>query len=584
MPRLPHASHACRTVRSPIAYFCDMSQEFAPLAERIVDAVVDSDPLLAAQAGDHRADGRLPDFSASGVAAEVAMLRDAETALSEVDVEALGRDEQVDHAVLFGLVDGLLFERTVLRAHEWDPLLHNPGGLLHALVSRPFAPPEQRLASLASRLDALPDALATARTVLTDCPAIHLETAIARFTGVGRLIRTEIPQLIAQVPAGGPASTELLTRAATEVDAFTRWLRGRLDEARGGTPAGTAGGASAGTAGGTPAGAGREPRLGRRLWEARLWHALDTELPARQIVGRARATIEQVTGELREAAAELTGGPPTDETVRRALALLAADRQNNETIVGFAAATLDEATAFVREHDLVCVPEDTCVVMEMPEFARGIALAYCDSPGPLETATVPTYYCISPAPADWSAERVASLYREYNNHLIRDLTAHEAMPGHFLQLTTARGYRGTTRSRAVGRSGTFVEGWAEYAERLMADHGFGGLPTRIQVLKMRLRTAINAVLDEAVHCEAMTEPEAMALLTGVGFQEEGEAAAKWRRALLTSAQLSTYFVGYTEVSAIADARPAGTTLRRWHDAMLSHGSPAPRHVATLLGC
>jgi Bacterial protein of unknown function (DUF885) len=560
-----------------------MSQEFAPLAERIVDAVLDSDPLLAAQAGDHRADGRLPDFSAGGVATEVAMLRDAETALSEVDVEALDRDEQVDHAVLFGLVDGLLFERTVLRAHEWDPLLHNPGELLHALVSRPFAPPEQRLASLASRLDALPDALATARTVLTDCPAIHLETAIARFTGVGRLIRTEVPQLVAQVPAGGPASTELLTRAATEVDAFTRWLRGRLDEAGGGTSDG-AGRDGGGRDGGGRDGGGREPRLGRRLWEARLWHALDTQLPARQIVGRAWATIEQVTAELREAAAELTGGVPTDETVRRALALLAADRQSNETIVGFATATLEEATAFVREHDLVSVPEDSCVVSEMPEFARGVALAYCDSPGPLETATVPTYYCISPAPADWPAERVASLYREYNNHLIRDLTAHEAMPGHFLQLTTARGYRGTTRSRAVGRSGTFVEGWAAYAERLMTDHGFGGLPTRIQGLKMRLRTAINAVLDEAVHCEAMPESEAMALLTGVGFQEEGEAAAKWRRALLTSTQLSTYFVGYTEVSAIADARPAGTTLRRWHDAMLSHGSPAPRHVATLLGC
>ena len=72
------------------------------------------------------------------------------------------------------------------------------------------------------------------------------------------------------------------------------------------------------------------------------------------------------------------------------------------------------------------------------------------------------------------------------------------------------------------------------------------------------------------------------MMTGRAFQEEGEAAGKWRRALLTSAQLSTYFVGFTEVAAIAAARPAGTTPRQWHDAMLSHGSPAPRHVRTLL--
>jgi hypothetical protein len=80
----------------------------------------------------------------------------------------------------------------------------------------------------------------------------------------------------------------------------------------------------------------------------------------------------------------------------------------------------------------------------------------------------------------------------------------------------------------------------------------------------------------------MAEAEAMALMTERGFQEEGEAAGKWRRALLTSTQLSTYFVGYTEVAEIAAARPAGTTERAWHDAMLAHGSPPPRHLRTLL--
>ena len=93
---------------------------------------------------------------------------------------------------------------------------------------------------------------------------------------------------------------------------------------------------------------------------------------------------------------------------------------------------------------------------------------------------------------------------------------------------------------------------------------------------------INAILDQLVHCEQMTEGEAMALMTQRGFQEEGEAAGKWRRALLTSTQLSTYFVGYTEVAGIA-ARASGRDIsRRWHDAMLSHGSPSPRHLRTLI--
>jgi hypothetical protein len=80
----------------------------------------------------------------------------------------------------------------------------------------------------------------------------------------------------------------------------------------------------------------------------------------------------------------------------------------------------------------------------------------------------------------------------------------------------------------------------------------------------------------------MTEPDAMNLMTELGFQEEGEAAGKWRRALLTSTQLSTYFVGYVEVAGIGRARPADVSVRDWHDRMLAHGSPAPRHLRTLL--
>jgi uncharacterized protein (DUF885 family) len=166
--------------------------------------------------------------------------------------------------------------------------------------------------------------------------------------------------------------------------------------------------------------------------------------------------------------------------------------------------------------------------------------------------------------------------------MVRNLTVHEAMPGHFLQLAHSRRYAGSTRVRSVARSGPFIEGWAVYAEQVMAEHGFGGLPIRLQQLKMQLRMTINTILDQAVHCDGMTEGEAMALMTQRGFQEEGEAAGKWRRALLTSTQLSTYFVGYSEVAPIGAARPAGVSVRDWHDRMLSQGSPSPRHLRGLL--
>ena len=174
---------------------------------------------------------------------------------------------------------------------------------------------------------------------------------------------------------------------------------------------------------------------------------------------------------------------------------------------------------------------------------------------------------------------------------VRELSVHEGVPGHVLQLGHAARYRGGTRARAAVRSGPFVEGWAVYAEELVAEAGLGTSreqddALRMQRLKMLLRSTINAILDVRVHAHGMTEAEAVGLMTLRGHQEEGEAAGKWRRALLTSAQLSTYYVGYHELrdvlAHLRAARP-GKGERALHDEVLAHGCPPPRHLRALLG-
>ena len=272
-----------------------------------------------------------------------------------------------------------------------------------------------------------------------------------------------------------------------------------------------------------------------------------------------------------------------------ALDRLAADAPDDATILGLVRAAYTAQREFVVAHDLVTVFDDPLEVIPMPEIDRGVAVAYCDSPGPLETAALPTFIAVSPTPEGWTQERVRSFYREYNRHMIHNIMVHEAMPGHALQLQHSRRFTGATPVRAMLRSGSFVEGWAVYAEQLMGAHGYPGegnpAAVGMQRLKMKLRMTINAILDARVHCSGMTQAEAMALMTGQGHQEEGEATAKWRRALLTSAQLSTYYVGFTEVSDLA-ASLRGTHPdwgeRQLHDTVLGHGSPPVRHLRTLL--
>ena len=80
--------------------------------------------------------------------------------------------------------------------------------------------------------------------------------------------------------------------------------------------------------------------------------------------------------------------------------------------------------------------------------------------------------------------------------------------------------------------------------------------------------------------------EAMAMMMNEGFQEDGEAAGKWRRACLTSTQLSTYFVGSAEVEDIRkayEAKHPNPDLLTLHDQMLSYGTPAPKYVKRMMG-
>ncbi len=100
-----------------------------------------------------------------------------------------------------------------------------------------------------------------------------------------------------------------------------------------------------------------------------------------------------------------------------------------------------------------------------------------------------------------------------------------------------------------------------------------------------MRVVTNAVLDQGVHCDGMSQDDAMQLMVETGFQEEREAAGKWTRARLSSTQLSTYFVGWTEHHALrreAEQRQGPAfNLKRYHDDVLSHGSPPVRYARAM---
>ena len=205
--------------------------------------------------------------------------------------------------------------------------------------------------------------------------------------------------------------------------------------------------------------------------------------------------------------------------------------------------------AFCAERDLIGLADEPLEIQWTPVFLRAFGGAMLTSPGPLDKGQK-AFFAITPMPDDWTDEQRESNLREDNDRMLRLLTIHEAVPGHYLQGVYAN--RCPSLVRAVFASGLFAEGWAVYVTQVMMDAGYGADDPALLLThwKFYLRSITNAIIDARIHTAGMTGDEAVELMVQGGFQEEAEARAKFDRARLSSTQLSTYFAGSLEMWAI----------------------------------
>jgi Uncharacterized protein conserved in bacteria len=239
--------------------------------------------------------------------------------------------------------------------------------------------------------------------------------------------------------------------------------------------------------------------------------------------------------------------PAIDEAiVRGVLDAIAGEHPRAEDKLDFCRAENARIEAFCRMADLIGLSDEPMEIRWTPIFLRSFGGAMLIPPGPLERGQK-TFFAITPIPDDWSQEQRESALREDNDRMLRLLTIHEAVPGHYLQGTYAN--RCPSPARAVFSSGLFAEGWAVYVTQVMMDLGYGADDPGLLLThwKFYLRSVTNALIDVRIHCDGMSEDEAVSFMVDGGFQEVSEARAKYARARLSSTQLSTYFAGSMEM-------------------------------------
>jgi uncharacterized protein (DUF885 family) len=529
-------------------------------AEAFIEALWQLDPDAAIAAGRFEFAQRLTPPSATQRDKRRAFLKSWQSRLEAVADAGLSPGQRMDRAMLLAKVRSDLWRLDTLREWAWNPAEHNPAGAIDLVLNTDWAPQQERVKALHERIRKLPAFYAAARASLSGVTREHTELALQQAPGVLAVL-DDLESHAQQLGLGSLMRPDLQSARAA-VAGYQAHLKQLLPAAK------------------------RTWRLGA-LYEAKFAHDIQSAATGRQTYELALARREEVLASMQAQAAALWPGvigsevPPSDRyaLIGRVIAKLSERHVARERFVDEIRAQIPQLEAWVRDKDLLTQDASKpLAVRETPAYQRGVAGASIDAPGPYRPQDR-TYYNVTPLD-ELSPEQAESTLREYNHWILQILNIHEAIPGHYTQLVYAN--RAPSKVKALFGSGSMIEGWAVYGERVMIESGYGASPEMTLMWgKWHLRSVTNTILDYSVHVLGMGEKDALDLLVRQAFQTEREAKEKWRRVQLTSVQLTSYFSGYSEIVALREqlkSRP-GFQLKAFHEQFLSYGSAPVRLIA-----
>ncbi len=570
-----------------LAFVCAacVSQAFGQTADERLQALFKTHleesftlrPLDATILGDHRFDHLLDDVSATARESWLAQQQQSlEHLTKDIPESELSANAQVDYAIFRDELVRNIWLAENTRPFEEDPRTYGSylNDSVYSLLTQSTLPKEKNIENAILRMKQIPRVIATAKETLRNPPRTVLDTAILQNRGAISFYEKGLFDLVGHTPQIEPL-TQAASTVVKELQAYQTFLETEaLPLAKG------------------------DWRLGKEKFSRKLELVLDLGLTADQVLAEAESEFIRVQRDMYVVARQLwsryfpnTPLPADDTTGRRetiasVIAAVSKEHGKPEALILDARATVTSIKAFIREKDILRLPEpDQCQVIEMPEFRRGNSIAYLESALPLDP-NGSSFYAVSPPPSIWGESQVQSFLEEYNRHMLQVLTIHEAYPGHYVQLEYSN--RVPSLIRRVLQSGVFIEGWAVYTEQMMLDQGYGNgdLALRLNQLKFYLRAVANTILDNKMHCTEISDEAALRFLVDEAYQSEGEAKLKIVRAKQSSVQLSTYFTGrmahYRLRQEIQRELGDAFELGRFHEAVLDHGSVPVKFLPQLV--
>lgn len=496
--------------------------DFEKMTDDLLYGSLALSPVNATQSGYHEQNGvqlddMVDDFSPAGIETARKFYQGFQTRVNGWNPASLDREQQADLEIIKNDLNLYLLDLDTIQSYKHNPTVYVElaGNAVFGPSILEYAPLDKRYGNIIKRLEKFPALFDQAKANLLDAPEVWNKVAREENEGniglIDKELRSKVP------PAQKNDYDRAATAALTALKDFNTFLEKELSKKT------------------------SDWRLGKDNYARKFQYTLVTGKPPEQMLAEAEADLQTTRQEMEKLAAP--------KTVQQALDDVAKQHATPDTYMDQARKDLAQATAFVKEKDLLTLPpRSNLEVIPTPEFMRGIyAVGGFNPAAPLQPE-LGAFYWITPIPKTWPKERIESKLREYNDYGLQHLTIHEAMPGHYVQLEYANDVQLKSRRllRNVFGNGPYIEGWAVYTQQLMTDEGYldNSLGMRLTWDKQLLRVLANTILDIRLQTMGMTDRQALDLMIKDTYQEKEEATAKLQRAQLSSCQLPTYYAGW----------------------------------------
>jgi uncharacterized protein (DUF885 family) len=523
----------------------DYDAQLQALDRRYTEWSLANNPTSATDAGIHRYDSELADFTPAAQTAQLNQLRVFRNELTALQPPAnVSPHDMVDYLLVRSDLEGDWWTRTVLRPLERNPSVYEGecSNGIFSLVKKPFASDEVRLRDAVARLRACPRVLEEGKANLNDTVREFAQAAHEDVAGGDALYTASLDALAHDVSP--QTRTDLRAAqgmALRALHAYGAWLQESM---------------SAFHAGGFA--------VGKNEYDWYLRRVLLLPYDSDEVAEIGRLDLPRTRA--LETWEENRDQHLTAKSVQPSFS-------SNAAFFAYFEHSMGQLTTFLRVHEIVDIPPyiGPFHIVPLPKALAAVNTGgFMNPPGLFDTDPEGFYFVPDYDPHN------PSFFAAQARESVLPLLGHEGIPGHFLQFTYA--FHNPDYIRHVHQDGVFAEGWAFYGEEMLMRTGLytNNPAARKQVIRLMRYRATRIGVDVGLATGTSTLPQTIAYFQHNAGIDLTTARGESTRAAMGPGQLIDYLVGKTQVETliglVRDQEGSGFSLRRFHDRLLSYGT------------